>query len=253
MPRLKQHRFVDMQTSLVNARVGDHVSVSTDMGIDPTRYEVTSIPASDSLHLRGIKGAKRTLVIAASSQEVWLYKAGNGRRVVQAWLEPQARVREAETFPTQGHVLPQPFHAFVASMFEAVGLGEAADGVSDFEALAILGSRVSALADAKAELDKAHAALGRQLAEVEADRAACRTALGMLRNVASGLVPVNKPLPSNTAPIMVVVEVTAAMHREAAGQSPRAPIRVSPDFYRGALDGALPERMRGETANGAER
>jgi hypothetical protein len=303
MPRIQQHTFAVMRDSLAPTKVGDTVYVSVDEGIQPTRYTVAKIVAPDTYYLRGVQTAKRTLVLAAAEQIVWLSRGTKGRRVVQAWLDvPRAATVDAA--PTLIRVLQhevmrhiEAAHASGYSVTVApddqigcvrLAVSESAAEIVEgaetlrretitetasevlralWRALDVdddtndplvhmtkLRDRLNDFVTNKHELDKAHAELGRQFDAVEAQRDAISTALCQVRNAAIGLAPGTKPLPSNTNPANVAIDVITALLRATEGARPRSPILVSPDImYRGAIEKALPGRMHGESTNGDPR
>jgi hypothetical protein len=303
MPRIQQHTFATMRDSLAPTKVGDTVYVSVDEGIQPTHYTVEKIAAPDTYYLRGVQTAKRTLVVAAAEQVVWLSRGTKGRRVVQAWLDvPRAAtvdaapkpirvlqhevLRHIEVAHASGHSVTVAPDDQIGCMRLTVSIA-AAKSITDAETLrreAItetateviralwraldvdddthdplvhmtkLRDRLNEFVTSKRELDKAHAALGRKLDAVEAQRDAISTALCQIRNAAHGVAPGTKPLPSNSSPANVAIDVIAALLRATAGARTRSPILVSPDvMYRGAIEKALPDRMHGESTNGDPR
>ena len=86
---------------------------------------------------------------------------------------------------------------------------------NDLDDSATLAVGVARLVHDKRRLDSAHAEVGRKLDAVETQRDAALIALAQLRNIADGRAPGTTPLPSNTSPSTVVIEVTATLYRGA--------------------------------------
>jgi hypothetical protein len=183
--------FATICTALADAKSGFYVMVSTSRDVDPTAYIATMVTLNDgkvsSIDLLGRRGAKRRLVVAGAEKRVLLCKGTHSRVVVQAWVEP--------------------------------AFGTPAAKSNDVEQLrAELYDTNAALVAARADLrllNDAHAELGSELDAVETQRDAALIALAQLRNIAGGRAPGTTPLPSNTSPSTVAIEVTAALYRGA--------------------------------------
>ncbi len=242
MPRTAQSSFGTLRDNLVDTKVGDDVYVSADIGLAPTHYLVTDVPAPGTYYLKGDRGAKRTLIVATAERAVWLTKGTRNWKVVQAFRERGmdaafTQLEKAEARVADGRI---------ATLETEVERLRAA--LYDTNAQLVESQR------SKHELDKAHAALGRELEAVEVQRDALSTALCQIRNAAHGVAPGTKPLPSNSPPANVAIDVIAALLRATEGSRSRSPILVSPDvMYRGAIEKALPDRMHGEPTNGDPR
>lgn len=255
--KLARFTFADMENSLAAAMVGDYIRVSVDRCTNPTRYKVVG-EDGDTIYIEGAKGTERSLIIAKAEQTVWLTTSGGNRRVVQAWVEGETKASDSPGTiePAELQRLRHDRETMLVYAKALQDIWRALDLPSDpsmkcddedprADAMDTA-TQACARIQAKHELDKAHAALGRELARVERDRDECRVALGQIRNVAHGVAPGTSMLPSNSPASGVVIDVTAALYRESAGSTHR-PISVPPELvYRGGLAWALPGRMQSE-------
>lgn len=230
----KPHTFAAMAESLATAKVGDYVLLAVHIRDKPTRYFVADRDG-DTLYLSSPKGIECSVIVAAAERTVWLARGPRNRRVVQAWTESRPREvcdeRSAPDAETKGQVasLQAEVERLRSELYD-------------------VNAELVACRQEQRELDQARAEQAVRLALSERDRDECRVALGQIRRVSMGIVPGSTPLPSNTPPHAVVIEVTAALLRATTGES-RRPIVVDPEVaYRRAIGQALPERMQGDGA-----
>jgi hypothetical protein len=254
-PKLQQFTFAEMKAALAGAKVGDTVRVSVDKRVEPTSYVVTYVNG-DSLLVNGGRGSQRCLTYT-QAEGVWLRKGPRGRRVVQAWVERDSTMAAAfsNLEKLEATITKARYDenlAVLADIAKELGYPGQEREPGYIRSLVLTAIRsahhdnsaLKVVTKANVELELAHAELGRQLERVERDRDECRLALAQIRNVANGVVPGTSLLPSNTAPSLVVIEVTAALHRAVSSET-RRPISVAPEFgYRETIAGALPPRMR---------
>lgn len=272
MTNLKPHTFAEMAGELADVRIGDTVYASVDRRVEPSRYTVFGVGSTqhDAIHkiyLRGMRGSECSLEIAAAEQRVWLRRGRHCRRVIQAWREsahPEASPAKPTLLVGEA-VLPSEDYKVVPitggccyevriRATESVDRGPIRDvlleAVADAWSHALASAKQDAAAKAERvaadrhEFDLAHAALGRKLSEVERDRDECRIALGQIRNVVYGTLPGTMPLPSNSIPANVVIDVTAALLRARSGETDRPVVADFSHAVRTALAWALPRRMQ---------
>jgi hypothetical protein len=245
-PKLQQFTFAEMKAALAGAKVGDTVRVSVDKRVEPTSYVVTYVNG-DSLLVNGGRGSQRCLTYT-QAEGVWLRKGPRGRRVVQAWVEAdgrQAEPTQAST-PTTVEISAHQFESLAIDVGGGSPDRVIGDVIEELQHLREENQRLHNLTVERHERDKVQAAVGRKLAEVERERDECRMALAQIRNVANGVVPGTSMLPSNTAPSLVVIEVTAALHRAVSSETRRPRQWSGADNYRRGIEVTLPERMHGE-------
>lgn len=245
--RLAKFSYAEMQANLAGAKVGDHVLASVDRKTQPNRYTVTKV-AANALTLKGQRGATRRLVFVPSHGAIWLVtddgEKVRTRTVVQAWLEP-AKVGSIEQVRDNIDANRSEQTEPIATWSEAFRTIARSLGLTGQDA-SVQGivhrvindhARLCTLAEDHAALERRRAELGQLMNTIEADRDACRLALGQLRNVAIGAEPGTEPLDFDIAPSTVVIEVTARLFREATVPTPTV------NGYPG-LSWALPDRMR---------
>lgn len=245
--KLAQSSFADMKASLAGAKVGDTVRVSVDKRVEPSAFFVTHVNG-DALLITGSRGAERALTYT-QAEGVWLRNGTNGRRVVQAWVE-QIR-KPTVTNAEDATVVLESLAAAIGQPGKYMDLGTIGRAVIDeLERLREDLEHLRAGSLDKHNLQLEYAALGRKLDAVETDNEVCRIALGQINRIAHGSEPGTQPLPSNSSPANVVIDVAAALLRATAGDT-RKPITVDRELaYRNAIGEALPDRMRGEHKGG---